>query len=71
LVEEDRVGGLVPRQLDVAEEGELPDQIYRTFASDLVSDVDAVRRLRVASLRYHMRSLCLHPGASKGWFPMA
>jgi Uncharacterized protein conserved in bacteria (DUF2255) len=69
LVERDRVGGLVPCQLDVAKEGELPDQIYRTFAGDLLSDVDAVRRLRVASLRYHRRSLFPRSGASKGWFP--
>ena len=38
---------------------------------DQIRDVDAIGGPRVASVRYHARSLCLRSGASKGWFPTA
>jgi hypothetical protein len=43
----------------------LPGHIYRTFAGDLVRDVDAVGRHRVLGLRCHTSSLRLYQRASK------
>jgi hypothetical protein len=51
----DRVGGLLPCQVRVADEIELPDKIHRTFAGDLIGDVDAFRCPLVAGLGDHAR----------------
>jgi len=56
-----------PYHIDVADEIELPSHIHRTFAGDLIRNVDAVGCPRVTSLGYHTASLFLRPEASKGW----